>query len=249
MKKLNIIRLLLIAVISLLLSTPALSNQQGNYITLETDSKQSFRVYLTGPMDAHRGILLIHGWLGLNEDIEVLADKFGKVGYRAMAIDLYNGEVASNPRDAKLLMISVKQPDANAKYSAALKALAAPGRKLATIGWSYGGSQALHATLSAPELVSATVSYYPYGKMISNKKTLAPMQGPILIQVGNEDFAFTPEKLAQYKVDIKNAGKILEVQSYNAKHSFGRPNGKNYNQTAQELAEKSTYQFLDMHLK
>ena len=33
-----------------------------------------------------------------------------------MAIDLYSGDVAHNPKDAKLLMMSVKQTEANDKY-------------------------------------------------------------------------------------------------------------------------------------
>lgn len=249
MKKLQIIRLTFTLIFPLIMSAPVLSDQQGKHITLETNTKQSFRVYVAGPKDARKGILLIHGWFGLTEDIEALTNKFGKAGYRAMAVDLYSGAIATNPNDAKKLMTSVKQPEANAKYFSALHALTAPGRKLATIGWSYGGSQALHATLMAPDLVSATVSYYPYGEMISDKKTLAPMKGPILIQVGTEDFAFTPEKIQKYKVAIKNAGKILVVNTYSAKHGFESTKSKNYNKNAQEMAEESTFKFLDAHLK
>ena len=94
--------------ILLLLSAPAYTAQQGQYITLETANQKSFKIYVAGPMDASRGILLIHGWLGLNQDIEALTMKFAKSGYRAMAIDLYDGEVANNPKDAKLLMMSVQ---------------------------------------------------------------------------------------------------------------------------------------------
>ena len=247
MKNIPLIHNILIAAL-MLMSAPAYTAQQGEFITLETEKQKSFRVYAAGPADASRGILLIHGWLGLNGDIEALTMKFANAGYRAMAIDLYDGEVANNPKDAKLLMMSVKQTEANDKYRAALQALAAPGRKLATIGWSYGGSQALHATLSAPELVSATVSYYPFGEMITDKKTLAPMQGPILIQVGNEDFAFTPEKVNSYREALLNAGKMLHVKTYNAKHGFAREKGKNYSQSAHVSAENSTHQFLDVNL-
>ncbi|MDB4303353.1 dienelactone hydrolase family protein [Desulfosarcina sp.] len=247
MNHMKLIPNIFIAVL-MLLSAPAYTAQQGEYITLETEHQKSFKAYVAGPMDTSRGILLIHGWLGLNQDIEALTMKFAKSGYRTMAIDLYGGDVANNPKDAKLLMMSVKQSEANDKYRTALQALVAPGRKLATIGWSYGGSQALHATLSAPKLVSATVSYYPFGKMISDKKTLEPMQGPILILVGDEDFSFTRDKVKSYQDDMANAGKILQVKTYNAKHGFDREKGKNYNQAAQVKAEAATHQFLDVNL-
>lgn len=245
----QIIRLIFFIIFTLLLSAPVFSDQQGKYITLETKNKQSFRIYVVGPLNANRGILLIHGWLGLNKGIEVLANSFARTGYRAMALDLYHGEVATNSKDARKLMTSVIQSDANAKYSAALNRLKTPGRKLATIGWSYGGSQALYATLSAPDLVSATVSYYPYGEMISDKKTLAPMKGPMLIQAASQDFAFTPAMAQKYKVAINNAGKKLEIHTYDAKHSFDKPKGNHYNKNAHEMADRSTYEFLNKYLR
>jgi carboxymethylenebutenolidase len=218
------------------------------YLNLTKDCSSPFRVYVTGPDDAHRGILIVHGWLGLNKDIEALAEQFGKAGYKAMAIDLYDGQIATNTQHAKLLMSSIKQADANKKFAAALDALKAPGRKIATIGWSYGGSQALHATLSAPDLVSATVSYYPYGEMITDKETLAPMQGPMLIQVGNQDFSFTPEKIEKFKAALMSAGKVLIIDSYDARHSFDKPASMNYNKIAAEEANYSTNKFLDLYL-
>jgi len=47
---------------------------------------------------------------------------------------------------------------------------------------------------------------------------------------------------------MANAGKILQVKTYNAKHGFDREKSKNYNQAAQVKAEASTYQFLDVNL-
>lgn len=225
------------------------TGKPNGYITLKTKDNRPFNVYVTGPTDSRQGILLIHEWWGLNEVVRDWADEFAAAGYRAMAIDLYNGEVATDPKVARKLMSSVNQTEANKKYAAALKDLKAPGRKLATIGWSFGGSQALQATLSKPKLVSATVSYYPFGDMVSDKKKLTPLKGPILIQVGTEDFAFTPEKAQKYKAAIHNAGKTLIMHSYKAKHAFNKPSGKNYNKYAHEMATKSTFEFLDTYLK
>lgn len=225
------------------------TSKPNGYITLNTKDNRPFNVYVTGPTDSRRGILLIHEWWGLNEVVRGWADEFAAAGYRAMAIDLYNGEVATDPKVARKLMSSVNQTAANKKYAAALKDLKAPGRKLATIGWSFGGSQALRATLSAPELVSATVSYYPFGDMVADKQELAPMKGPVLIQVGTEDFAFTPDKVKKYRLAVSDAGKTLIIQTYKAKHAFNKPSGKNYNKYAHEMATKSTYEFLETYLK
>lgn len=245
---------LFLSIILMVLFAPTVSSANevpsGKYMDLRTDHGKVFKVYVSGSENAVRGILLVHGWLGLNKSIESIAEQFAANGYRAMAIDLYGNQIATNPKDAKKLMNAVKQSDANEKYASALKVLATPGRKLATIGWSFGASQALHATLSEPKLVSATVCYYPYGEMVSDKKLLAPMKGPILIQVGDRDFAFTPEKVQQYKAAMSKAGIKLQLNIYkNAKHSFDKKKHKNYNQAASEKAQISTYAFLDQYLK
>jgi carboxymethylenebutenolidase len=165
-----------------------------------------------------------------------------------MAIDLYDGQVASNPHQARLLMDAVKQEEANAKYRAALAALQAGGRQIAVIGWSFGGSQALHATLAAPDLVSATVSYYPYGDMPVEPQQLVRLKGPWMIQVGDHDFAFTADKLRTVKQAMTEAAKTLVVETYPAKHSFDRTNSENYNRLADEQARFSTSKFLDRYL-
>ena len=69
MNHMKLIPNIFIAVL-MLLSAPAYTAQLGEYISLETENLKTFKVYVAGPMDASRGILLIHGWLGLNQDFE-----------------------------------------------------------------------------------------------------------------------------------------------------------------------------------
>ena len=226
----------------------AATQHSGQLDSLEATYPNSFPVYVSGSEDASRGVLLIHGWLGLHDRIKDLADQFSKAGYRAMAIDLYNGQVAKGPQQARALMDAVRQNEANAKYVSAIKALKAGGRDVAVIGWSFGGSQAMHATLAAPELVSATVGYYPYGEMPSDIETLSRIQGPLLIQVGNKDFSFTAAKIDAYKAAMDAAGKTLIVHTYDARHSFDRVTSDNYNRAAQEQAWFNTSKFLDRYL-
>ena len=148
---------------------------EGKTIVLKSKTEKSFQVYVNGPSDASRGILLVHGWWGLNNQIRSWADKFAASGYRAMAIDLYNRNVATTPEMARTYMNSVKQSEANEKFRVALKALQRPGRKLAAIGWSFGATQAFQATLVAPEKISATVMYYPFGKIIKPGNNIASL--------------------------------------------------------------------------
>lgn len=240
------IALLVVAIAPTL--SPAATHHVGRLHSLEATYPSSFDVYVSGPEDASRGILLIHGWLGLNDRIKDLADGFAELGYRAMAIDLYSGQVATGPEQARVLMDAVRQKAANAKYLSAIAALKAGGRDVAVVGWSFGGSQAMHATLAAPGLVSATVAYYPYGGMPSDVESLSRMRGPLLIQVGNRDFAFTGAKIDAYRAAMLAADKTLIVHTYDAKHSFDRPGSSNYDQAAREQAWFATSKFLDRYL-
>ena len=231
---------------------PALSSAAtqltGQLENLEATYPNSFNVYVSGPEDSSRGILLIPGWLGLNDEIKDQVEQFAKLGYRAMAIDLYNGQVAKGPQTARVLMNAVRQNEANAKYVAAIKALKKGGREVAVLGRSFGGSQAMHATLAASEMVTATVSYYPYGEMPADIERLSRMQGPLMIHVGNRDFYFTEAKIAAYKAAMQAANKTLIVHTYDTKHSFDRTSSSNYKQAAQEQARFTTSKFLDRYL-
>jgi carboxymethylenebutenolidase len=221
----------------------------NNYITLKTDRNSLFRAYVAGPEDARRGILLIHGWLGLTKDVEAWADEFARAGYCAMAVDLYDGKVTTTPAEARLLMESVDQAEANAKYAAALNALTSAGRKVAVVGWSYGAVQALHAALVQPGMVAATVMYYPFGELTADKKSLSALNGPIIGQFALDDFAFTPDKREAFASAVEAAGKTLEAHVYDAKHGFAAASGPNFDKATHESALSSTYESLDRYMR
>lgn len=220
----------------------------GKYIRLQTANEQLFTVYAAGPEQAKQGILLIHGWWGLNLEVEAWANQFAMAGYRVMAVDLYNCQVTTSAVKARKLMNEVKQSEANDKYAAAIKALSAPEREIAIIGRSYGASQALHAALVSQEKVSATIVYYPYGELISDRSILAEIKSPLLGHFARDDFFLTPDKVAQFVSTVKESGLEMTVNMYEAKHGFDKPTGKNFNEAAHKLAQDRTNQFLNKYL-
>src|SRR5882724_6346894 len=52
-------------------------------------------------------VLLVHEWWGLNDQIKTMASEFAKEGFLALAVDLYEGKVASDPTTAGALMKAV----------------------------------------------------------------------------------------------------------------------------------------------
>jgi len=181
--------------------------------------------------------------------VRTWVDKFAGLGYRAMAIDLYNGNLATTPDRARTYMKSVKQPEANAKYRAALEALQMPGRKLAILGWSFGGMQALQATLVAPEKVSATVMYYPFGKILKPKNDIASLDGPVLVIRAKIESPATVTETTRFIKSVKSAGKSIMEYTFDAKHGFTNTAVKHYSKQATEAAWVKTREFLDIQLK
>ena len=223
-------------------------NDKAQYIQLQTASKKSFRTYIAGPQHAKHAILLIHGWWGLNSDIETWANEFAVSGYRVMAIDLYNQQVTTDPEKAKQLMKSVNQSIADEQYAAAIKHLSASGRKVAIMGRSYGASQVFHAALVGRDKVSAAVVYYPYGQLILDTNTLASIKTPILGHFARKDFFLKPEKLSQFTSAINKSGLLMTFNIYEARHGFDNPTGSNFDAAAHKLSQQRTREFLDKYL-
>ena len=224
------------------------SGDLAKYVTLQTASKQSFKAYVAGPQEAKQAILLIHGWWGLNNDMKTWANEFAVAGYRVMAIDLFDGNVTHNPATAKQLIRSVKQSVANEKYTAAIKVLSKQGRKVAIMGRSYGASQAIHAARVARDKVSATIVYYPYGKLMTDAKVLKGIKAPILGHFARNDFFLTPEKVNEFAAATKNAGLVMKVNMYEARHGFDNPKSTNFDGNAHEMSLQKTQQFLAQYL-
>ena len=52
-------------------------------------------------------VLLVHEWWGLNDHIKAMAAEFAKAGFTALAVDLYRGQVATDPNAARGYMQAV----------------------------------------------------------------------------------------------------------------------------------------------
>jgi len=63
-------------------------------------------------------VILIHEWWGLNNNIKTLAEDIRAKGFHAVAIDLFNGSVATNRNEAKAQTSAVKASEANATLAA-----------------------------------------------------------------------------------------------------------------------------------
>ncbi len=113
------------------------------------------RGYLARPAGAPRGgILVIQEWWGLNDNIRTMARRLADEGYLALAVDLYEGGVATTPEEARALM-SAAMEDADRvreNLRAAHAYLASAGAAgIGTIGWCFGGGWSLNSAIMLGE--------------------------------------------------------------------------------------------------
>lgn len=109
-----------------------------------------------------RTILVFHEWWGLNDYVKCEAARLydsldGAV--TIVAVDLYDGAVATTPKDAVALMQGTSEVRARAIIDAVV-ASCGPKARIGTIGWYYGGARSLQAALAATDRTTACVMYY-----------------------------------------------------------------------------------------
>jgi len=198
------------------------------------------------------GLIVIHEWWGLNDNIRSMAKRLAGEGYAALAVDLYGGQTADNPDRAKELMgAAMGNTAANLEnlrqaYDYLKTQQKAP--KVGVIGWCFGGGWSLQTALLLPDRIAATVIYY--GRLETDKAKLAPLKMPVIGFFGGKDQGITPASVREFEKAMKELGKNVEVHIYeNANHAFANPSGGNYDAAAAKDAWERTTKFLAKNLK
>lgn len=214
-------------------------------IRLDVEGADSVRGALALPDgEVGPGILLIHEWWGLNDQIKAVAAEFAKLGFVALAIDLFDAEPTAEP-DAATKLIQGLDPDvAAAKLEVAIQWLARYEKstgKVGTIGWCFGGGWSLEASLVTP--VDATVIYY--GNVEKSAAELEPLFGPVLGHFATEDTFVTRQMVERFEKAMAEAGKseLLTVYRYDADHAFANPTSARYDASDAKLAWDRTVEF------
>ena len=209
---------------------------------------QSVAAFFVEPEIAPAGsVLLIHEWWGLNQQIKNVALKMGGLGYLALAVDLYGGNVAMDPNEARELMNEV-HPDIATETLVTwidwLRGQSKSNGKVGTLGWCFGGGWSLNASIAAP--VDATVIYY--GRCAKGAEELSALSGPVQGHFATRDQWINQEMVGGFEKAMDEAGKTYENYWYEADHAFANPTSERHDQEDAQLAWTRTLQFIDQHL-
>lgn len=208
--------------------------------------------YFARPDDekSYPGVVMIHEWWGLNDHIKEQARQLAEQGYMVLAVDLYGGRVATSSAEAQLLTqaVSQNQSGATANLRAAVQYLRQrDARKIASLGWCFGGGQSLQLALSG-ESLDATVVYY--GTLVNDQQQLSAITWPVLGIFGGEDQVVSTSSVAQFDAALTALGVDHEIHVYpGVGHAFANPSGDNYSSAEAQDAWTETLTFLQEKLK
>ncbi len=193
-------------------------------------------------------ILLIHEWWGLNDQIRSVAAEFAKLGYLALAVDLYDGEVATDAAGARSLMQSVDGSQATDTLVSWIDHLGnhpTSSGKIGTVGWCFGGGWSLNASLAVP--VDATVVYY--GNVTKQSTELGSLKGPVMGHFATKDGWINSDMVSGFETAMESAGKSSELHWYEADHAFANPTSARYDADDAATAWDRTTSFFNTHLR
>ena len=175
------------------------------------------------------GVLVLHEWWGLNDYAKKRSEQLAALGYVAFAGDMYGGgKVVEHPKDAGAMAGAVRKDVKiwQGRAQAALKILQGhelvDPKRIAAIGYCFGGSTALQLAYSGADL--AAVATFHAALPIPEPEQARAIKPKLLICHGAAD-PFIPEATAQkFRAALDEAKVDYEFIYFGrAVHSFTVP--------------------------
>jgi carboxymethylenebutenolidase len=217
-------------------------------VVLELPSHRTVNADQAKPTHAPAGgVILIHEWWGLNDEMRARAAHFSEQGFLALAIDLFQGESTNDPARARELMNGIDPVSANetvVAWARWLRSQSYCNGRVGAVGYCLGGGWALNTSIATP--IDATVIYYGNVRKAANE--LASLKGPVLGHFGKQDQSIPLDVVEAFGVGLRHAGKSVEIHLYDAGHAFSRIGGPNFDAASASMAEQRTLDFLHAHL-
>ncbi len=223
----------------------------GKMITFKTpDGKEANGYLISASKKTDNWIFVFQEWWGLNDNIkkhsEDIYNDLGNVN--VLALDMYDGKVASNREDAQKYMQEFKQDRGTSIVKGAL-AYVGPKAHIGTVGWCFGGGQSMQAALTAGKQAHACVIYY--GMPEENVDRLKSLNCDVLDIWGTKDGWINADVTKKFETNMQAAGKKVTTKSYDAGHAFANPSNAmgTYDEAAAKDAYALTIAFFKQHIR
>jgi len=224
------------------------SNPKGKMIKIKISEGNDANAYIVeSEVKTDKFIFVIHEWWGLNDNIKREADELKAAlgNVNILALDLYDGKLATKREDAAQLMQSADANRIREIFNGAVK-FAGSDAKIGTIGWCFGGGWSLQMSLWLGEQGKACVIYY--GIIENEEDTFKNLNAPVLGIFAKQDGWVTPEVYRNLEKNIQAAGKKITLKEYDADHAFANPSNQHFNEAFTNDAKNQVISFFKENL-
>ena len=207
------------------------------------------------------GIIVVHEWWGLTDYPKKRAEMLAKLGYVALAADMYgDGKTVDNPGDAqKSAGESMKDVGLfKSKFLAAVDFLKQDEHtnpaQIGAMGYCYGGGVVLNMARAGVDLKGVVSFHGSLGAVTPAAK--GNVKAKILVCAGAADKFISEKDIETFKKEMKDAGVDLKYVAYKgALHAFSNPDatalGKKFNMPIayNEKADKGSWKEMQKFFK
>lgn len=256
-------RSVLVAALFLLLAAPSFAKIKGETVeyTSNGTTLKGYLAYDDSIEGKRPGVLVVHEWWGLDDYAKKRADMLAKLGYTALALDMFGeGKTADHPSDAQKFTSETmsNMAVAEGRFNAALEFLekqpTVDPEEIAAIGYCFGGGVLLHMARTGVDLDGIASFHGSLGT--EQKASPGRIKAKILVLTGADDPYIKPEQVEEFRKEMDAAGADYEVIVYpGATHSFTNPAadevGKKFNLPVayNEKADKESWAEMEEFLK
>lgn len=194
--------------------------------------------------DVKGGLVVIQEIFGVNDHIRSVVARFAGHGYDAIAPALFDrvqpgielGYESDDVQRGRELRGKVADEDALSDIQAAIDRLKADGRKVAVVGYCWGGSLAWAAATRLAG-IKAAISYY--GGQVPDMADEQP-KVPVMLHFGETDASIPLEKVESFRQKHSD----LPLYIYPAGHGFNCEQRASYHADSAHEALDRTLAFL-----
>lgn len=202
---------------------------------------------------APRGaVLVIHENRGLTEHIKTIPPRLAADGYAALAIDLLSEEggtaAIGDEGKAQAAITAAPEPRLLADMRAGLDELArrVPGKKLAAVGFCFGGGLVWRLLNAGESRLAAAVPFY--GPAPENPDFSRSKPAAVLGVYAERDARVNATRDAA-KAALEKAGLVHEIRTFpGVDHAFFNDTGPRYNAEAATQAYDAVRAWFGKHL-
>jgi dienelactone hydrolase len=196
------------------------------------------------------GIVVVHDWLGVGPNVELRAQMLARLGYVALAADIFGAGVRPTHETAPALVgqyygdLDLMRARVRAAYDTLVELPQVDENRIAVMGYCFGGSAALEFARTGADLRGA-VSFH--GRLLTHDPSdAANIRATLLVLTGGADPVVPDTAIAAFQEELRAAPDVdWTVTTYSgAPHAFTVP-GPNYRAAADARSWQAMSSFFD----